>query len=56
MNKRILIYLQGDSQQLVVKKYGELGHNMRSCKGKITIHRVIPKGGNKKAKTTKDEK
>lgn len=35
-------------------KCGALGHNMRSCKGKITAYRAIPKDGNKvkKAKAT----
>ncbi|KAK2416052.1 tyrosine-protein kinase ABL1 [Trifolium repens] len=30
----------------------KVGHNKRSCKGKTTADREIPKGGNKKQKTT----
>jgi hypothetical protein len=29
------------------KRCGILGHNKRSCKGKTTADRMIPKGGNK---------
>lgn len=33
------------------KKYGQVGHNKRSCKGKRVADRIIPKGDNtKKAK------
>ncbi|CAL5197349.1 unnamed protein product [Lathyrus oleraceus] len=34
-------------------KYGAMGHNKRSCKGKMTDDRAIPKGGNKSKKTKK---
>lgn len=38
-----------------MSKYGSMGHNKRTCKGKMGANRVMPKGGNKtkKQKTTK---
>ncbi|CAL5209876.1 unnamed protein product [Lathyrus oleraceus] len=34
-------------------KYGAMGHNKRSCKGKWVADRAIPKDGNKSKKTNK---
>ncbi|CAL5204562.1 unnamed protein product [Lathyrus oleraceus] len=34
-------------------KYGAMGHNKRSCKGKRAVDRAILKGGNKSKKTKK---
>lgn len=37
-------------QTVECKKCGSFGYNKRTCKGKRTVERVIPKGGNKKAR------
>ncbi|KAI5393266.1 hypothetical protein KIW84_060401 [Lathyrus oleraceus] len=43
---------------ITCKKYGEMGHNKRSYKGKRAVERAIPTGGNraKKSKTNKGGK
>lgn len=40
---------------VICHKFGVMGHNMRSCKGKRVVDKVISKGGNhtKKSKTKK---
>lgn len=57
MSQRILTCIQ-ENAIVTYKKYGQTGHNKRTCKGKRASDREIPKGGNKakKAKTTKSKK
>jgi len=35
------------SKLVVCKKCGKIGHNKRTCKGKTSADRIIPKWGNK---------
>ena len=39
--------LPRQSKSIVCKKCGKLDHNKRTCKGKTTVDRNIPKRGNK---------
>ncbi|KAH1214038.1 hypothetical protein GmHk_14G041864 [Glycine max] len=38
------------SKLVVCKKCGKIGHNKRTCKGKTSADRIIPKWGNKNLK------
>ncbi|KAH1246930.1 hypothetical protein GmHk_06G016924 [Glycine max] len=42
--------LPRQSKLVVCKKCGKIDHNKRTCKGKTTTDRNIPKGGNKNLK------
>ena len=39
--------LQRQSKSVVCKKCGKIGHNKKTCKGKTSADRNIPKEGNK---------